>query len=125
MLVTKFKTYNSSHIVMPQNSNPMGVMFGGVLLQWIDTLGAVVAEKYSKKNVATVHIDEVSFKAPIHIGDHVELEAVITSIGTTTMKIHVNVFKENPRLGQERMKTTSANLVFVALGKDLKPTSVR
>jgi acyl-CoA hydrolase len=42
----------SKYMVMPQHANPMGVMFGGILMGWIDLAAAMVAEKHSGHDVA-------------------------------------------------------------------------
>lgn len=109
---------------MPNHANPNGLVFGGVLLSWIDMTAAMVAEKYSGKDVATVHLDQVHFQAPIKVGEHVTVTARLMSIGNTSMKIEVEVEAENVKSGTTK-QATKARLTFVALDEDLKPTSVR
>lgn len=93
-------------------------------MEWIDLSAAMLAEKYSMKNVATVHINEVSFKTPIQIGEHIEITARVISTGNTTMNIQVDVLKENPRASLPPVQATSATLIFVALDDELRPTSL-
>lgn len=111
------------HIVMPHHLNQNDTLFGGQLLSWIDICAAMTAQKHSENVVVTVHIDSVSFKHPIFKGEHVVLNSVVISTGTTSMKIKVEVHKENPFTGEKEL-TTEAILVFVALDKDNKPTEV-
>lgn len=116
--------YTSRFIVMPHHTNPNGLVFGGVLLSWIDMTAAMVAEKYSEKDVATVHLDQVHFRAPIKVGEHVKVTASLVGIGNTSMKIEVEVEAEDIKSSKVK-KTTKALLTFVALDKEMKPTRVR
>ncbi len=100
--------YISRYIVMPS---------------WIDMTAAMVAEKYSGKDVATVHLEQVHFQAPIKVGEHVKVTARLLEVGTTSMIIEVEVESENVKTSTLR-KATKARLTFVALDKDMKPTSV-
>lgn len=112
------------NLVMPGNTNPQNSIFGGVVMSWIDLAAAMVAERHSNRSVVTVHIDDISFKAPIKIGDHVLIKASLNYVGKTSMLIGVKVISENPFTGISR-HTTTAYLAFVALGDDGKPAPVR
>ena len=41
-------------VVMPRDTNPMGTIFGGTILSYIDQAGAVEVRKHSEQKVATV-----------------------------------------------------------------------
>ncbi|MDD6204974.1 MAG: acyl-CoA thioesterase, partial [Firmicutes bacterium] len=43
----------SVYLVLSQHINGSGRLFGGILLQWIDTVGAVVARRHSGCEVTT------------------------------------------------------------------------
>jgi acyl-CoA hydrolase len=84
----------------------------------------MVAERHSNRPVVTVHVDGISFKAPIKIGDHILIKASINYVGKTSMLVGVKVFAENPFTGITR-HTTTAYLVFVALDDIGKPIEVK
>jgi acyl-CoA hydrolase len=111
------------HIVMPNHLNQNDTLFGGQLLSWIDTCACMTAQKHSGNIVATVQLDSVSFKRPIFKGEHVVLNSIMISVGTTSMTIKVFAYKENP-FNNQRELATEAFLVFVALDKDNKPIEV-
>lgn len=111
------------YLVMPNHTNPQNSIFGGVVMSWIDMAAAMVAERHSARPVVTVHIDDISFKAPIKIGDHVLIKASLNYVGKTSMLIGVKVLAENPFTGITR-HTTTAYLVFVALDDIGKPLEV-
>jgi len=93
-------------------------------MSWIDMAAAMVTERHSNRPVVTVHVDGISFKAPIKIGDHVLIKASLNYVGKTSMLVGVKVLAENPFTGITR-HTTTAYLVFVALDDIGKPLEVR
>lgn len=102
------------YLVMPNDTNPQNSIFGGVVMSWIDMAAAMVAERHSNRPVVTVHVGDISFKAPIKIGDHVLIKASLNYVGRTSMLVGVKVIAENPFTGITR-HTTTAYLTFVAL----------
>ena len=112
------------NLVMPNHTNPQNSIFGGVVMSWIDLAAAMVAERHSNRPVVTVHVDDISFKAPIKIGDHVLIKASLNYVGKTSMLVGVKVIAENPFTGITR-HTTTAYLAFVALDDIGKPLQVR
>ena len=124
--VTRNSAYScvkSKHIVMPQHANPNGLMFGGILLAWIDMAAAMVAEKHSGMDVATIHVEAVHFSSPILIGQHVSIEARLVKTGNTSMKIEVQVSTEDAKSGTVT-EATKAILTFVAVDHEMKPRTV-
>ncbi|MDO9183296.1 MAG: acyl-CoA thioesterase [Bacteriovorax sp.] len=112
------------NLVMPNHTNPQNSIFGGVVMSWIDMAAAMVAERHSNRPVVTVHVDDISFKAPIKIGDHVLIKASLNFVGKTSMLVGVKVYAENPFTGITR-HTTTAYLAFVALDDIGRPIQVR
>ena len=108
---------------MPNHTNPRNSIFGGVVMSWIDMAAAMCAERHSEKNCVTVHIYDISFKAPIRIGDHVCINAQVNYVGKSSMVIGCKVIAENP-LTRDVRHTTSAYLTFVALNDIGRPTEV-
>lgn len=111
-------------LVMPNDTNPQNSIFGGVVMSWIDMAAAMVAERHSNRPVVTVHVDDISFKAPMKIGDHALIQASINYVGKTSMLVGVKVIAENPFTGITR-HTTTAYLAFVALDDIGRPIQIR
>ncbi len=111
------------YLVMPNDTNPQNSIFGGVVMSWIDMAAAMVAQRHSGRHVATVHIGDISFKAPIKVGDHVLISAAVNYVGSSSILIGVKVVAENPFTGIVR-HTTTAYLTFVALDDIGKPIQV-
>jgi acyl-CoA hydrolase len=92
-------------------------------MSWIDMVAAMVAERHANRPVVTVHIDDLSFLAPIKVGEHVLIKASMNYVGKTSMLVGVKVISENPFTGIT-CHTTTAYLTFVALDSNGNPTEV-
>ncbi len=112
-----------TELVLPQHTNALGSIFGGVVVSWIDIAAAIAAQRHSRKPVVTASIDAMSFVAPVMKGWVVNLKASVNYAGTTSMEIGVRVDAENPQTG-ETFHTASAYLTFVALDSRGKPTKI-
>ena len=124
----KTKTVKDSKIemrmlIMPNDTNPIQTVFGGVVMSWIDMAASMVASKHSERAAVTVHISDISFKAPMKVGDHCLIFSSLNYVGTTSMLIGVKVYAENPVTSHVH-HTTTAYAVFVAVDDQLSPVEV-
>lgn len=113
----------SRYLVMPDDANPFGTAFGGVIMSWIDMVAGMAAQRHCEMEAVTLSVDRLTFIVPIHVGDHVLLKASVNYTGNTSMEVGVQVTKENPYTG-EQVRTTTAYLTFVALDKNKKPCAI-
>lgn len=109
-------------ILMPEHINGYGRLFGGKLVQWIDVVAGVVARRHANRNVTTVYIDNLHFKAPAYVNDTIVLVGRITYAGRTSMEVRVDTFVESLTL--EKRLVNRAYLVMVALDENEKPAQV-
>ena len=116
-------TVDSRYLLMPDQANPHGTAFGGVIMAWIDMIASMAAQKHSAAEVVTAGIDSLIFKEPIHVGDHVVLKACVNYVGRTSMEIGVRVIREDPYTAEQIIATT-AHLTFVALNEKKQPVPV-
>ena len=112
-----------TQIVMPDDTNNFDNLYGGRLVDWMDTLGVIVAQRHCNKNVVTASIDSLTFLAPIRRGDIVVLEGWINYTGHTSMEVEINVTAENPR-NKTKVKACSVFLTYVAVDENLRPTPI-
>jgi acyl-CoA hydrolase len=113
-----------AQIVMPTHTNGVGgVLFGGILMQWIDVCAAIAAMRHCGGAAVTASIDRLDFLVPIRVGDIVVLQAQVNYASRTSMEVGCRVETEDPRSG-ERRYTTKAYLTFVALDGAGKPRPV-
>ncbi|HDL15713.1 MAG TPA: acyl-CoA thioesterase [Euryarchaeota archaeon] len=113
----------SVYSVLPADTNIYGNLFGGKLVEWIDSIGALVGHRHSRKNVVTANIDNLSFLEPIRLGDSVILNAWINYVGTTSMEVQVDTHREK-KDDCLRVLACTAFLTYVAIDEDGRPTPV-
>jgi acyl-CoA thioesterase YciA len=111
-------------IAMPADANANGDIFGGWLLSQMDLAGSVVATLTARSRIATVGIEAMSFKAPVHVGDEVSCYAKIERIGNTSVTVAVETWARS-RLGEnDARKVTEGKFTYVAIDEDRKPIPV-
>jgi len=111
-----------THLVLPPDTNHHQTIFGGRVLSYIDEIGAITAMKHCKMPVVTASIDSVDFVSSARVGDVLEMEAVVSFTGRTSMEIYVRVQSMNLLTGETKL-TTESFLTFVAV-EDGKPMPV-
>ena len=112
-----------TEIVLPQHTNAIGSIFGGVVMSWIDIAGAICSGRHARSQVVTASIDALHFIAPIKLGHFVHLQASVNYAGKTSMEIGVKVESEEPLTGR-RFHNVSAYLTFVAVDSNGRPCPV-
>ena len=105
------------------DANIAGIVHGGVVMKLVDTAAGLAAFKHAGGMCVTVSMDEMSFLAPVHVGDTVTVKASVNDVGTTSLEIGVRVESEELETGR-RTHCSSAYLVFVALDDEGKPRPV-
>lgn len=110
-------------IVLPGDTNHHQSIFGGQVLAYIDEIAAIAAMKHSGGEVVTAAIDSVDFVSPAMLGEVMELEAMVTSTGRTSMEVYVRVVSRNLATLEERL-TTESFVTIVAIDEDGKPRAV-
>ena len=108
-----------TQLVLPHEANVHGTVLGGTVMHWIDLAAAVVANRHSRRPVVTAAIDEMSFVAPIEVGQLALIHARITLVDHSSMEIRVEVESED-LLSGERRHTSTAYVTFVALDQVTK-----
>jgi uncharacterized protein (TIGR00369 family) len=107
----------------PADANPSGDVHGGTIMKLVDTAAGVCAVRHCRTRVVTVTMDSMSFLHPVYVGNVVTLLASVNDVGNTSLEVGVRVEAENIRTG-EKLHTSSAYLVFVALDDQGSPTPV-
>src|SRR4051812_38319870 len=104
----------TSDMMLPQDANVLGHVFGGVVLSLVDKTAAVSAFRHARLPVVTVSVDRVDFREPIRVGDLIVLKASINFVGRTSMEVGVRIEAEDLLTGNRR-HTNSCYLTFVAV----------
>lgn len=112
-----------SRAMLPSDANPFGNVHGGEVVKLIDSCAGAAAQRHSRSRVVTARIDELSFLAPVYVGDLVTAMASVNDVGSRSMEIGVRVEAENTLTGTT-VHVSSAYLVFVAIDTDGRPIPV-
>lgn len=103
-----------TQLVLPQHANVHGSVLGGTVMHWVDLAAAIVANRHSRRPVVTAAFDEMSFLAPIQVGQVALIRARMTLVDRSSMEIRVDVQSED-MLSGDRRTTGTAFVTFVAL----------
>ena len=113
----------TTKVVLPNDTNPLGNLFGGELLAWMDVIASVSAHRHCKRVVVTASVNNVSFQQPIQQSSIVTLEAKVSRAFNSSMEVFVDVFVEDPVKGT-RIKCNEAIYTFVAVDQNGGPIEV-
>jgi acyl-CoA thioesterase YciA len=111
-------------VMMPRDTNPMGSIFGGVILSYIDQAGAIGARRAVQDaggalpDVVTVAVNRVEFKQPVLVGDVVRFLTRLVRMGRTSVTMHIRVEAER---GTELLHVTDAEVVYVGVDQERHP----
>jgi acyl-CoA hydrolase len=114
---------SSCHLVMPNDLNFLGTIFGGKVMQYIDTTAAIAAMRHSRRVCVTASLDRLDFHVPIVGGHVIMLSASVNCAFRTSMEVGVRVEREDLLTG-EVAHTASAYLTFVAIDASGQPVEV-
>jgi acyl-CoA thioesterase YciA len=110
-------------IMMPRDTSPLGSIFGGVILSYIDQAGAIGGRREVSLAggglpfLVTVALNRVEFHKPVLVGDVVRFLTRIVRIGRTSITMHVAVEAER---GKEVLQVTEAEIVYVGIDPDTR-----
>lgn len=110
-------------LVFPHDTNPIGTLYGGTALHWMDEVAFLTATRYARCQVVTVSMDRVDFKVPIPEGAIVELVGEVVRVGRSSMTINVKILQEDPRASTQEL-AIEGSLVMVAVDDDMKPVEL-
>jgi acyl-CoA hydrolase len=115
--------HESSALMMPEDANVLGAVFGGAVMALMDKTAAVCAMRHARQQCVTASVDRIDFREPIRVGELVVLKASVNYAGRTSMEVGVRVEAEDLRTGLRR-HTNSCYITFVAIDEAGRPTAV-
>lgn len=128
MVKLKPKTVKESAIqehyqIFPNDLNPRGIIFGGVILGEIDKKASLVAQCHSEKVCLTKLIDSICFLAPAKLGEILIFKSAVNRVWKTSMEVGVRVLAKNFQSGESRHVCT-AYTTFVAVDRNGHPIKI-
>ncbi len=119
----KESSLETVHLMMPQDANIQGNVYGGTIMKLMDEIAGSVAALHARKNVVTASVDQMSFYEPVYIGNLLMLKASVNFVGKTSMEVGVRIEAKDLKTGKTT-HTGSSYLTFVALDDDGKPAQI-
>lgn len=111
-------------VMLPSDANPLGNVFGGMILKYVDLLAGLVAKRHAgHANIVTASIDSMTFLKPVYIGNALILKARINYVRRSSMEVEVKIEAEDLNKSQ-KVHTGTAYVTLVALDEKGKPTEV-
>jgi acyl-CoA hydrolase len=103
-----------------QDANIAGHVHGGQIMKLCDDAAVIAATRLAGGRVVTAAVDEMKFRAPVHVGDLLTVRSTVNAAWRTSMEVGVRVESEDVA-GGTITHTCSAYFTMVALGDDEKP----
>ena len=112
-----------TQLVLPNDTNVLGNLLGGRLMEWMDIAAAISAQRHSNRICVTAAVDNLVFHQPIRLGEVVTLKASVNRVFGSSMEVGVSVSSENQLTGLRKTANT-AYLTFVAISEVGTPEKV-
>lgn len=114
----------TQHLIMTEHLNPNHVIFGGQLLAWLDVdVYLFMAQEVSFKQLVTVSMTNVSFKAPGYLGEHIQIHARLKEKRKSSVTAVGKAIAYDPQSANIR-EIISCEITYVAVDDSGKPKRV-
>ena len=111
-------------LAMPGDANAAGDIFGGWVMAQMDLACGIRASERAGGRVVTAAVQEMSFKAPVKVGDTLCVYSQITRVGRTSMVLHLQAYAQRYLKHGDRVLVTEADFIMVALDDDGRPSPI-
>jgi len=109
--------------VLPMHTNPLGMLFGGVIEDWMVQVSNLEATRVARRPTLLASLEDLFFVSPVLMGENAVITTWVDYVGRSSIELDLLVEAENPIMGERRL-TTLAHMTYVAVGKDLRPAPV-
>lgn len=110
-------------LAMPGDANAAGDIFGGWVMSQMDLACGIRAAERAGGRVVTASVKEMSFVAPVKVGDTLSVYTDIVRVGRTSMTLRLEAWAQR-YLTHTMVKVTEAEFIMVALGPDGRPAPI-
>ena len=109
-----------SQLVMPDDANNVGTLFGGQMISWMDLAAAKVAYRFLQgtgvDGALTRAIEKVEFREPVYPGEWVNFEGFVSKAGNSSFEVIIDAYAEGLKV-KKRLACT-AIITMVAVKKN-------
>jgi len=111
------------HIVNPSDANPLGILHGGRMMDWLVSTATLSATRLTRGNCVLGYLDNVFFINPVYVGDRVFVRAWVQYVGRSSLEVAVRAIAENKN-GKNSSLTTYSHMAFVAVDPRGEPRPI-
>ena len=104
-------------LVFADDTNHHGTIFGGHGLSLMAKAGFIASTHRCREVMVLASLERTNFKAPIAVGEIVDLSAKVTRLGTRSLTVNVKMWGEG-LLSGERKFCADSDFIMVAVDKD-------
>lgn len=111
------KESTTAHLVRSEDLNHHGTLFAGKMALWFLEGGLIAASRLIGRpnDIVCVNLHGITFKKPTNMGNILDVKAKIALLGTTSIMVSVQAFKN-----EEIIPQISGMATFVTVDKDSK-----
>ncbi len=120
---TRDSRVEMTEIVLPEDTNQYGQVWGGRVMALIDKAAAIAAIRHCRTNVVTASVDSLVFRVPVKLAHILRLHATVNAAFRTSMEVGVKVVSEDPLTGRA-VHCCSAYVTMVSLDQLGLPATV-
>ncbi len=99
-------------------------LFGGIMLQWLDESAGVMASSLCcTPNMITLKMDEVVFKRPVKVKDHIRIYGQVDSVGNSSLRLCIEARRFDFDSKKEESVCTT-KMLFVKIDSEGKASPI-
>ena len=99
-------------------------LFGGTMLSWLDEAGGTLASIIcGSPNVITLKMDEVLFKKPVKVNEHIRIYGQLDHLGTTSVSLYLEARRFDFHEQKEEL-VVSTRAIFVRINSEGEPEPI-
>ncbi len=99
-------------------------LFGGTMLSWLDEAGGTLASSVAcTPQVITLKIDEVLFKKPVKVNEHIRIYGDVDHLGMTSIRLYLEARRFNFDTHDEEI-VCSTKAIFVRIDPEGRPVEI-
>jgi acyl-CoA thioesterase YciA len=99
-------------------------LFGGAMLSWLDEAGGTMAcEVCCTPHMITLKVDEVLFKKPVKVNEHIRIYGQVERIGRTSIALYLEARRFNFDNRKEEI-VCSTKAIFVRIDQKGEPVGI-
>jgi acyl-CoA hydrolase len=111
--MAKNMIHETHRLVLTEDLNQYGLLFGGRLLSWVDEASFIAASlEYPQRKFVTIGMDEVAFKFGVKNGSILVIRSQRKRLGKTSVTYTVEVFRGSDE-NDTQIFTTNVTFVNV------------